>query len=56
VLAQSRRPAADALEGDGARLDRDDVDLYGHLDLADVARDLACVEKSVHSKGRVDAG
>ena len=27
------------------------VDLYGHLDLSDVARDLALVEKSIHSKG-----
>jgi hypothetical protein len=28
------------------------VDLYGHLDLADVARDLAPVEKSVRTEVR----
>ncbi len=32
------------------------VDQYGHLDLSDVARDLALVEKSIHSNARNHAG
>jgi hypothetical protein len=32
------------------------VDLYGHLDLSDVTRDLALVEKSIHSKAKNPAG
>ncbi len=49
---QSRRPDRHALEGDGPRLDRITIDLYSHLDLVDVARDLDLVEasrKSIHS-------
>ena len=54
-VAEGRWADADAVERDGARVDRDTVELYGHLDLSDVARDLALVEKSIHSKGRNDA-
>jgi sensor domain CHASE-containing protein len=32
------------------------VDLYGHLDLSDVARDLALVEKSIQTEASNHAG
>jgi hypothetical protein len=44
ALAETRRTNGDALESHGHASIATTVDLYGHLDLSDVARDLALID------------